>query len=142
MGGKFLGLDLYKLVFAAADAELSGGLNGVGAIAALNALYKVVAPGVVRGVHQINAGLVDGHRVERGQNADILHAGVLGSGAAIAVDGEVLHHVYKHRVVTKIVFHGPCRVRHGVEKTQLLLVVADLAYAVDKLLAVRGGRLK
>ena len=81
MGGRFLGLDLYKLVFAAADAELSGGLNGVGAIAALNALYKVVAPGVVRGVHQINAGLVDGHRVERGQNADILHAGVLGSGA-------------------------------------------------------------
>ena len=59
------------------------------------------------------ARLIDRDRVERGENADVLHAGVLRHGAAVAVHGEVFHHVHKRHVAVEIIHNGACRVRHA-----------------------------
>ena len=41
------GLHAHQIVLFAANAQLGGGIDGVGAVAAVDALHKVVAAGVV-----------------------------------------------------------------------------------------------
>ena len=89
------------------------------AVAALNALDEVVATGVVRGgINEVEARLVDGDRVGGHQDADVGHAGVLGHGAAVAVDRHVLHDVDVGNAATlgKKVNHGTRSVSHGLEE--------------------------
>ena len=60
---------LDQLVLPAADAQLRRGLHGVDAVERLDALDQVGLAGILRGVHQVQARLVQGHRVQRGQEA-------------------------------------------------------------------------
>ena len=48
-----------------------GGLHGVNAVAGLDALDEVALAGVVGGIDEIHAGLVQRHGVEGGQHADV-----------------------------------------------------------------------
>ena len=97
--------------------------------------------GIVRRVHQIQARLVNSNRVQRDQNADVLHARIFRHSAAVAVDRHVLHHVDKDHVALEIVHDRGRRVRHGVEELILLCRphLVGLARAVDIRLAVGRG---
>ncbi len=86
-------LELDQLILSRTEAELGGGLHGVDAVEALDALNEVVAARIVGRVDEVEARLVDGDGVKGGENADIFHTRVLRHGAAVAVDGHVLHHV-------------------------------------------------
>ncbi len=75
---------------------------------------KCFLAGVVRrGIDEIDARLIDRDRVERGENADVLHAGVLRHGAAVTVHGEVFHHIHERHAAVEIIHNGACRVRHA-----------------------------
>ena len=84
-------LYLHQLIRLRADAKGLGGVDGVGAVAAVDALHKVVAARVIAVYDQINAGAVQRDGVKAREDAHIVHAGVLGHGAAVAVNGKVLH---------------------------------------------------
>ena len=76
----------------------------------------MVAARIVGGVDQIEAGLIDRDGVERGKDADVRHARVLGHGAAVAVHGHILHNVDENGLVLEIFRHGRGGVRHRVEE--------------------------
>ena len=50
--------ELNQLVVSGTEAELRSGLNGVDTVAAFHTLNKVIPAGVIRGIDQINAGLM------------------------------------------------------------------------------------
>ena len=58
-----------ELVFPGADAQLRGGFDGMDTVAAFDPLQQVGLSGVGAGIHQVQAGLVDGHRVGGDQDA-------------------------------------------------------------------------
>ena len=80
----FYSVQADKLVFPGAEAQGGGGLNGVDAVAAFDALQQVIPARVGGGVHQIDAGLVDGHRVQRRQDASLSCAAAARPGAGAA----------------------------------------------------------
>ena len=82
------------------------------AVTALDPLDHMCTAGIVGGIDQIDTRLIDGDRIERGQNADILHARILGNLAAVAVHGEVAHYVQERHFAVKIAHDRACRVRH------------------------------
>ena len=103
--------------------------------------------GVVRrGIDEIDARLIDRDRVERGENADVLHAGVLRHGAAVTVHGEVFHHIHERHAAVEIIHNGACRVRHARKEHVLrrkavpeLALVGRRAAGVNPHLARSGG---
>ena len=109
-------LQLHELVFPRAEAQRRRGFDRADTVEALNALYEVVAARIVGGVDQIEAGLIDRDGVERGKDADVRHARVLGHGAAVAVHGHILHNVDENGLVLEIFRHGRGGVRHRVEE--------------------------
>ena len=73
-----------------------GIVDGVSAMFPVDAFLKRLGVVVVGGggmEHEVEAGLVEGHRVGRGEDADILHLRLFGVGDAVAVDREVVHDV-------------------------------------------------
>ncbi len=68
-------LHLHQLIRLRADAKGLGGINGVGAVAAVDALHKVVAAGVVAVHDQIDAGAVQCDGVKAREDAHVVHAG-------------------------------------------------------------------
>ena len=116
------------------------------AVAAVHPLHEVLLAGVVGVYHQVNAGLIDGHRVQRGQNADVLHAGVLRHRAAVAVHGQILHHVDEGDLPLKMLRHAGGSISHGLREDHgagVLLpgleAVVGLAGGVDQGLAPGAG---
>ena len=87
----------------------------------LHALDEVLPAGVVRrGVDEIDACLIDRDRVERGENADVLHARILRHGAAVAVDRHVAHDVDKDNLLAEALHDAARRVRHCLQKCHLV----------------------
>jgi hypothetical protein len=72
----------------------------------------------VRGiVDRIHAGLVQSHRVQGGENADVRHLRVVGMGVAVAVHGQVVGHVDVGDILPPHkVHHRLVRVRHGLQE--------------------------
>lgn len=90
------------------------------AMARSDALEQMVAARVVGIFNKVNAGAVDGNRVERGEDANIFHARIFGDGTAIAIDGHVAHDVDKSHVAVKMRNDGRGSVGHGFEELVLL----------------------
>ena len=110
-------LNFDKFVFARAEAERLGRFYRVNTMARFDALDEMRLSGVVRcGVDEIDARLIYRHGICRRKNADILHTRILRDLAAVAVDGEVFHHVDKRRIAAEKVHDRLRRVRHRLEK--------------------------
>lgn len=58
------GLQLYKLIFLAAEPQLRCGINRVCAVAAFNALKQMIPAGVVGGINKVKTCAVDCDRVK------------------------------------------------------------------------------
>ena len=110
------------------------------AVETLDALNEVVATRIVGRVDEVEARLVDGDGVKGGKNADIFHTRVLRHGAAVAVDGHVLHHVDVDDLAVEKLDDGLRRVGHGLKEGILLgrPHLFGLARAVDVRLACAG----
>ena len=67
-----------QLVLPAADADGLGVFERVDAVARLHAFDQMDLALVGRGVHQVDARLVQRHGVQRGEDADVAHAGRFG----------------------------------------------------------------
>ena len=106
------------------------------AMARSDALEQVVAARVVGIFNKVNAGAVDGNRVERGEDADVLHARIFGDGTAIAIDGHVAHDVDKSHVAVKMRNDGRGSVGHGFEE---LVLLGDVAPELVLVFGFAGG---
>src|SRR5699024_5831978 len=80
------------------------------------------------------------------QYADVLHAGVLGHGAAVTVHRQVLHHVDKGDLALEVLHHAHGGVGHGLGEHHAagvllpgLIAVVGPAAGVDQGLARPGG---
>ena len=62
---------LNQLIFPGAEAQLGGYLNGVYAVAAVYPLHKMLFPGIIGIYYQVNACLIDGHRIQGCQDASM-----------------------------------------------------------------------
>ena len=118
----------------------------MGAVAAVDALHKVVTARVGAVLDQVQTGAVQRDGVQAGQDADVAHAGVLGHGAAVTVDGQVLHHGHVGNLAGKVVGHGAGGVGHGLQEGILRAdvlpqhgLILDLAAGVDVGLAGAGS---
>lgn len=58
------GLQLYKLIFLAAEPQLRCGINRVCAVAAFNALKQMIPAGVVGSINKVKTCAVDSYRVK------------------------------------------------------------------------------
>lgn len=58
------GLQLYKLIFLAAEPQLRCGINRVCAVAAFNALKQMIPAGVVGGINKVKTCAIDSYRVK------------------------------------------------------------------------------
>ena len=100
----------------------------------------MIPAGILGGVNQIQTGLINGHRIQGYQNADISNGRILRHGAAVAVHAHVLHDVDVHSIALEEIHHGRCRVCHGA-KEAVVIRSPDLLHitgAVDIGLAVGG----
>ena len=88
----------------------------MGAVAAVDALHKVVAARVIAVYDQIDAGAVQRDGVKAREDAHIVHAGVLGHGAAVAVNGKILHDGDIGDLARKVLCHGGGGVCHGFKE--------------------------
>lgn len=109
-------LQLHELAFPRAEAKRRRGFDRADTVAALDALHEVVAARIVGGVDQIETGLIDRDGVERGEDADVRHARVLGHGTAVAVYGHIHHDVDENGLVPEIFRHRQGGIRHRVEE--------------------------
>lgn len=89
---QLLRLYLHDLVVLPTEAELFGVVEQVGGVAVLHALDEVGLAGVGGVVDHVDAGTVESHGVEAGEDADVADLGLLGTVNAVAVDGEVVGH--------------------------------------------------
>lgn len=117
----------------------------MGAVAAVDALHKVVAARVIAVYDQIDAGAVQRDGVKAREDAHIVHAGVLGHGAAVAVNGKILHDGDIGNLARKVLCHGGGGVCHGFKEGVLLgavlpqdVLIGDLAAGMDVRLAGAG----
>ncbi len=112
------------------------------AVAAFYTFQKVFLSGVVGGgVHKVEAGFIYRHGVGRDENTYILHARVLGVGAAIAIHRHIFHYIDIHGVALEIFDYREGGVRHGFEE-QVMVCRPNLvgfSRAVDVRLAVGRG---
>ena len=110
------------------------------ALAGLHTFNKVGATRVFRCVDKVDARLIDGDGVKGGEDADVRHAGIFGGRAAVAVDGEVLHDIYKGNLAVKVTHHRRGGVCHCLAKTQLLgVLIPRLHVAVSRAAGVNAG---
>ena len=151
----FCFVNVHDGVFAATEPNGFSMLNGVDTMLLVNAVQQV--GGVVGSRHllvvdDVDAGLVQGHRISGGKDAVVfeLHGG--GMVHAVAVDAHVVHHVDVDDAILllEIVHHG---LRSGSHAFEEAVLVADvflcpkfrhiehfhLASGVDVGLAVRTG---
>lgn len=127
-----------------ADTKSGGKVDGALTVAGIDAFEEVLAAGVVGVLDEVEAGAVEGNRIERGEDADVAHTGILGYGAAVAVHGEIAHDIDVRRSAREEIGDGACRIRHGCEEGILFTRVAPQsvlrfpgAAGVDPRLAVR-----
>lgn len=101
------------------------------AVPALNAFHQRSA--VRRAVHEIDAGLIERHRVRGGQNADIVHVRRRRIAVAVAVHREIVHdaHIGDALAAAQIIRHGFGRIRHGFE--EVILIPGEAARRVPAL---------
>ena len=69
-------LNFDQFVFSAAEAQFRSSLDSMNAVSALNTLNQVAFAGIVAGIYQIYTGLINGNRIQRNQNADVLDTGI------------------------------------------------------------------
>ena len=114
--------------------------DGMHTVAALDALQQVISAGVGGGVHQVQASLIDGDRVQGYQNTDVLHTGILCHVAAVAVYADVFHYVDIHCLALKPVCNRPGGVCHGFQEGILLPIpeMVGVAHTVDIGFSVGG----
>ena len=92
----------------------------MGAVAAVDALHKVVTAGVIAVTHKVDAGAVECDRVKAGQDTHIVHAGVLSHGAAVAVNGQILHNGHIGNLAGKVLRNSGSGVGHRLQEGVLL----------------------
>ena len=115
---------LDQFVFPAAKAKLCCSFNCMDTVSGFHTLKEVRLTRVVLcGIDQIQAGLIDSNGIQRGENADILHAGVFRNRAAVTVYGKILHDVYKSNPAFKMPHHGRSGVCHSFAEAILLSVL-------------------
>lgn len=108
------------LVRSASHSKLCRRFDRVNTISALHTLDEVIFSRIIRLINQIDACLVECHRIEAGKDSDILHAGIFRHCAAVTVYGEVAHYIDICNLVLKIVSNCLCRVRHCLKESVLL----------------------
>ena len=70
----------------------------------------------LRDVYQIHAGLIQSHGVCGGQNADVVHIRCGRTGGAVAVDGQIVHHIDEQNIAVQGIHHGLAGLGHGVHE--------------------------
>ena len=106
IAGRLPRIDIYQFVFLTSEADLLGVAERMHALARIDTLYQVYLAVVFGRAHEIGAGLVERHGVQRSKDADIAHTGILGRGVAVAVYGQVVRHADIEDVVTAVVGDG------------------------------------
>mgnify|MGYP003178760854 CR=1 FL=1 len=117
-----LRFQLLQRILPGTQAYLFGIIHRVPPMTAFNALdqgFAVVSGGRLDGVNEVQAGLVQRHRVKGSQNADVLHLRVMGVGIAIAVNGQLVHHVDIQNPVPEVIGHRLSGGGHGLQKVVL-----------------------
>ena len=105
-------------------------------MAGLDALHQVVVVLRLHGVHQVDAGLVDGQHIQRSEDADVgRHHGGGVHTVAVAVNGHVAHHVHIADLVAEELQHGLGGLDHALHE----LLVADAPHVVAALGRVLHG---
>lgn len=131
-----------KLIIFGADAVGGSNVNDVGAEFFFNAGDQLVAAGIVALVDEVNAGLVKGDGVSRGEETDVGHTGSGGVGVAVAVNGDVDQGGDVGGAVLEIAVDAGSGVAHGGDEGKLSsshIVAVGLTGAVDVFLAVGGS---
>ena len=103
-----------EFVLLRSEADRLGMFERVDAVARLHAFDQVHFPGVVRRIDHIHACLVERHRVERSQYADVAHPGRFRMCVAVAVDREVVGHADVEYPVAAVVGDGGHRLEEIV----------------------------
>ena len=105
-------------------------------VAGGDALKQMGATGIVGVFDEVDAGAINGDWVERGEDADVLHARIFGDGTAIAIDGHVAHNVDESHVAVKMRNDGRSGVSHGFEE---LVLLGDVAPELVLVFGFAGG---
>ena len=80
--------------------------------------------------HKVEARLVEGYGVERGQYTDVAHLWCRRATVAVAVNRKVVHHIDVYHPAAEIVVNGLCCRSHRFEKGVLTLPVVEYLVGV------------
>lgn len=143
--------DVDKVVGECAEAYLGGIVDGVGAVAAVDALDEgrtIVADSGLVVEDEVETGFVKSDGVEGGEDAYVFHLGRGGMSVAVAVDGEVVHDIdvddaFLALEVVVDGLGGSChRLEEGVLAVRLLEDISGVGVCAGGVyagLTVRGG---
>lgn len=99
-----------------------GVLQGVQTVAGFYAVYQGRAVAVALGIDEVNAGLVERHRVGGGEDADVVHIRLGGVAVAVTVYRQAVHDVDIDDAlpVAQIVRHSGAGLGHGLQESVLI----------------------
>lgn len=102
-------------------------IEGVHAVARIDALDKMYLAMIGRGAYKIGAGAVESHGIKRGENAYVAHCWVFGRRIAVAVDRQIVCYTDVEDLVAAMVGYGFGGFGHGFEEVVLLRKVLPQA---------------
>ena len=107
------------MVGAAAETDLLRVLYGVQTVEGLDAVHKRRVP--LGGVDQVNASLIQRHRVGGREDTDIVNIRLGGAAVAVAVNGYAVHHVDIDDAIhmSEIIGYGLARLCHRLKESIL-----------------------
>ena len=84
-------IQAHQLIGSAAQANFLRVFQGMQAVPGLDAVYEGLT--VLRRIYQVDASLVQRHRVDGGQDTDVVHIRFSGVSIAVAVHAQTVHDV-------------------------------------------------
>ena len=110
------GIDVDQFIFPRTDPQCGSGLNRMDAVTGFNPFDQIFFPWIFALIDQINAGLIQCDRIQRGQDTDVSDLRIFRFRAAVAVNRHVAHYVDEDNVFFLIVENGFRGVGHGFQE--------------------------
>lgn len=115
-----ISLEFHYLVSLGPYAVLLGAIDGVGAVARVDALDQMDFAVVIGVHHHVDTSAVERDRISGGEDTEVSHLCLCGVAVAVAVDGKIIGYVDVDDIIAAMVCDSLAGICHRFEEVVLL----------------------